>query len=265
MAHEYSFLVIKYPKAGTAAEALTVLKEMADDDLVKLRDAVAITKTANGKVKIHQTKDDTIGKGFVKGGVIGALFALLFGPVGWIAMGAAAGGLFASFDRGIKNKLLKELGQDMTSSESAVAILIEHANWSLAVERMRSYGFGGTVVVSEIVAEDTAEVERLLADPKTEPVPEEIEIPAPAVVAAGGGGCHPGGGRAGHLPRDRPDEHRRDRGHRFGRSGQARGGRHHHDRGPAVDAAPSRPVATSSRRRRESAPSRSSSGSTTST
>ncbi len=238
MAHEYSFLVIKYPKAGTAAEALNVLKEMSDDDLVKLRDAVAITKTEKGKVKIHQTKDDTIGKGFVKGGVIGALFALLFGPVGWIAMGAAAGGLFASFDRGIKNKLLKELGQDMTPSESAVAILVEHANWQLAVERMRSYGFGGTVVISEIVAEDTAEVERLLADPKTEPVPEEIEIPAPAAVsgcASRGSGGRPCSGRAGHLPRDRADEHRRDRGHRLCRRGEARRGRHQDDGRPVVE------------------------------
>src|SRR5690242_21078101 len=54
--------------------------------------------------KLHQTKDDSTGKGFVKGGMIGILFAALFGPVGWIAMGAAAGGLFASFDRGIKQK-----------------------------------------------------------------------------------------------------------------------------------------------------------------
>ena len=47
-------------------------------------------------------------------------------------MGAAAGGLFAAFDRGIKNKLLKELGQNMTSSQSAVAILVERADWPTA-------------------------------------------------------------------------------------------------------------------------------------
>jgi uncharacterized membrane protein len=79
---KYSFLVIKYPWPDTADDALRALKELSDDKVVKLRDAVAIRKTEKGKIKLHQTKDDTIGKGFVKGGVIGVLFAMLFGPVG---------------------------------------------------------------------------------------------------------------------------------------------------------------------------------------
>ena len=185
MADKYSFLVIKYPKAETAESALAVLKVLSDDKTVKLRDAVAITKNEKGKIKLHQTKDDSIGKGFVKGGLLGVVFAALFGPVGWIAMGAAAGGLFASFDRGIKNKLLKELGENMTSSESAVAILVEQADWESAVGRMRQHDFGGKLVVSEIVPEDIAEVEKLLEDPKTvASVPEEMDVPAPAAEEA---------------------------------------------------------------------------------
>ena len=180
---KYSFLVIKYPWPDTADDALRALKELSDDKVVKLRDAVAIRKTEKGKIKLHQTKDDSIGKGFVKGGVIGVLFAMLFGPVGWIAMGAAAGGLFAAFDRGIKQKLLKELGENMTSSESAVAILVESADWPVAVERMKAHGFQGTLVVSEIVEEDEAEVDKLLADPvKVETAPDVLEIVAVAAV-----------------------------------------------------------------------------------
>ena len=180
---KYSFLVIKYPWPDTADDALRALKELSDDKVVKLRDAVAIRKTEKGKIKLHQTKDDSIGKGFVKGGVIGVLFAMLFGPVGWIAMGAAAGGLFAAFDRGIKQKLLKELGENMTASESAVAILVESADWPVAVERMKAHGFQGTLVVSEIVEQDEAEVDKLLADPeKVATAPDVLEIVAVAAV-----------------------------------------------------------------------------------
>jgi uncharacterized membrane protein/predicted flap endonuclease-1-like 5' DNA nuclease len=179
MAQKYSFLVIKYPQAETAQDALATVREIAREGVVKLRDAVAITKSEKGKIKVHQTKDDSIGKGFVKGGVIGILFAALFGPVGWIAMGAAAGGLFAGFDRGIKNRLLKELGQDMTPEESALALLVEEADWPEAVARMKSHGFGGTVVVQEIVGDDIEEVAKLLEDPKTvEAAPEELDVSA---------------------------------------------------------------------------------------
>ena len=117
--------------------------------------------------------------------MIGILFAALFGPVGWIAMGAAAGGLFASFDRGIKNRLLKELGQDMTPDESALALLVEEADWAEAVARMKSHGFGGTVVIQELVGDDIEQVEKLLEDPKTvEAAPEELDVSAEPLPVA---------------------------------------------------------------------------------
>jgi uncharacterized membrane protein len=185
MAAKYSLLVIKYPYVENANAAFEQLHELQDEGVVKLRDAVVVTKNEKGKVKLQQTKDDSIGKGFVKGGAIGVLFAILFGPAGWIAMGAAAGGLFAGFDRGIKNKLLKGVGQDMNPPEAAVAILVEDADWQTAFARMRSHGYGGQLVVSEIVAEDMDEVDRLLNDPGTAAsVPQELEIVGPAVVAA---------------------------------------------------------------------------------
>jgi uncharacterized membrane protein len=185
MADKYSFLVIKYHEPQTGEEALAAVGDLAKDHVVKLRDAVAITKTPKGKIKLHQTKDDTIKKGFVKGGAVGILFAAILGPAGWIAMGAAAGGLFASFDRGVKNKLLKELGQGMTSDESALAVLVEHADWDAAFERMRAHGFGGELVLSEITPADMAAVEAILADRNTaEAVPEEMDLPPAEEVPA---------------------------------------------------------------------------------
>ena len=114
MSDKYSFIVVKYPQKNTADAALKAVLGLAKEKVVKLRDAVAITKTDKGKIKLHQTKDDPTSKGLLKGGGIGVIFALLFGPAGWIVAGAAAGGALATFDRGIKNKLLKELGENMT-------------------------------------------------------------------------------------------------------------------------------------------------------
>jgi len=184
-AEKYSFIVVKYPKKETADEALKAVLGLAKEKVVKLRDAVAITKTDKGKIKLHQTKDDPTSKGLLKGGGIGVIFALLFGPPGWIVAGAALGGAFATFDRGIKNKLLKELGENMTPEESALAVLVEEADWETVRKRMAEYNFHGEIIVRELIAEHLAAVEKLVdAPPTTEAVPEEMKVEAPPAEAA---------------------------------------------------------------------------------
>jgi uncharacterized membrane protein len=183
-AEKYSFIVVKYPQQATADAALKEVLSMAKEKVVKLRDAVVITKTEKGKIKLHQTKDDSTSKGLVKGGAIGVIFAVLLGPAGWIVAGAAAGGALATFDRGIKNKLLKELGENMTPEESAMAVLVEEADWEKALGRMADLHLQGQVIVQEMVAEHLAAIEKLVdVPPTTEAMPEELVVAAPAAEA----------------------------------------------------------------------------------
>jgi uncharacterized membrane protein len=186
MADKYSFIVVKYPQKDTADAALRAVQGLAKEKVVKLRDAVVITKTDKGKIKLHQTKDDPTSKGLLKGGSIGVIFALLFGPAGWIVAGAAAGGALATFDRGIKNKLLQELGEHMTPAESAMAVLVEEADWETALGRMADLHLQGQVIVQELMAEHLAAIEQLVdVPPTTEPVPEEMKVDGPIPMAPG--------------------------------------------------------------------------------
>ena len=146
---------------------------LAKEKVVKLRDAAVITKTDKGKIKLHQTKDDPTSKGLLKGGGIGVIFALLFGPAGWIVAGAAAGGALATFDRGIKNKLLKELGENMTPEESAMAVLVEDADWETALGRMADLDLHGTVIVQELMAEHLAAIEQWMCRRRPKPCPKK--------------------------------------------------------------------------------------------
>ncbi len=177
MANEkYSFIVVKYAGQDTAGQALATVRELAKEKVVKLKDAVAITKTEKGKIKLHQTKDDSAGKGFMKGGVIGLIFAVLFGGAAWLVAGAALGAAFGMFDRGIKDKLLKELGENMTSDESALAVLIEEADWGALLSRMDSK-YTGEAVVEQMVEDHLAAVEALTETPETmQAVPDELEL-----------------------------------------------------------------------------------------
>jgi uncharacterized membrane protein len=175
---KYSFIVVKYPQADTADAALAVVRKLEKEKVIKLKDAVAITKTEKGKIKLHQTKDDTAGKGFLKGGLIGLIFAVLFGPAGWVVAGAALGTAFAMFDRGIKNKLLKELGENMTSDESALAVLVVEADWDTVKSRMDANNFSGEVVIQQMVDEHLDGAEELIENADVaETVPEELELP----------------------------------------------------------------------------------------
>ena len=177
MAEKYSFIVVRYPKRETAEAALKEVQGLAKEKVVKLKDAVALTKDEKGKIHLHQTMDDSAGKGLMKGGVIGILFALLFGGPAWIVAGAAAGAGFAAFDRGIKNKLLKELGEKMTPDQSALAVLVKEADWAVVKERMSAKNFQGEIVVKELVEGHLAEVEKLAENPKAvEQVPAEVEL-----------------------------------------------------------------------------------------
>lgn len=175
---QYSFIVVKYPNKATGELALEAVVALSKEDLLKLKDAVAITKTESGKIKLHQTKDDGAKKGLLKGGAIGILFALLLGPAGWVVAGAALGTAFSMFDRGIKDKLLKELGEKMTSDQSAMAVLIEEANWYQVLERMRAHNFQGEIVIKELVASQAEAFEQYLSapPPAAGPVPDEVSV-----------------------------------------------------------------------------------------
>jgi len=172
---KYSFIVVKYQGADTAAAALAELKTLSKAKTVKLKDAVAITKTEKGKVKLQQTKDDSAGKGFLKGGALGIVFGLLFGA-GWVVAGVVSGTAVGMFDKGIKDKLLKGLGDDMTPEESALAVLIEKADWGTLLADMDSK-FSGETIVEEILPEHMTEIDALTENKEVvEAVPEELDL-----------------------------------------------------------------------------------------
>jgi len=173
---KYSFIVMKYAGTDTATVALAELKSLSKAKTVKLKDAVAITKTEKGKVKLHQTKDDSAVKGALKGGALGIVFGLLFAGPAMVLVGAVSGTAVGMFDKGIKDKLLKELGEGMTTDESALAVLIEKADWGSLMADMDSK-FSGETIVEEILPEHMAEIDALTKNVEVvEAVPEELDL-----------------------------------------------------------------------------------------
>ncbi len=80
----------------------------------------------------------------------------------------------------------------MTPQESALAVLVEQADWDTVFTRMRANNFQGVIVVRELVGDDVAAAfEKYVDAPPAavEPVPEEVALPvvvaedAPAEVS----------------------------------------------------------------------------------
>jgi predicted flap endonuclease-1-like 5' DNA nuclease/uncharacterized membrane protein len=183
MAEKYIFISIKYPKADTGIAALSAIMELMQKGIVSLKDAVAVTKTEMGDLVLHLAPDESGGKGFLNGRLIGIIFADLFGVVGWDMNDALAGTAFSILGQGIQDNLLLEFGEKMTPEESAVVLLLEHVKWRDAVDSMREHNFQGVIVISRNVIGDLRDVETQLEDEEMVafvPVKEEeMFVPVP--------------------------------------------------------------------------------------
>ena len=72
----------------------------------------------------------------------------------------------------------------MTPEQSALAVLVESADWETALGRMADLDLHGEVLVQELVDEHLAAIEKLVdVPPAGESVPEEVKVEAPAAEA----------------------------------------------------------------------------------
>jgi uncharacterized membrane protein len=187
MPEKYIFVVIKYPQAATAVQALDKFMGLMREQVISLKDAVAVTKAGTGEITLCRAENAPAGQGFLDGRLIGIIFAELFGTAGWDLNSPLAGMAFSLLGQGIQDLLLEEFGEKMTPDESAVTALLEHANWRKALDYMRPFNFQGAMVISQNVTGDLAQAEQLLDDQKIVFVEtDEVETPADegqAVVA----------------------------------------------------------------------------------
>ncbi len=123
--------------------AMGGLKESGDLDL---QDAVVVTKSDDGTVKVVETIDPTPGRAALNGAMWTSLLGLVLGgPVGWIAglgIGAASGAVTARIvDLGIPDEWVAWFREAVEPGTSTVVILAQHVYVrALATEARRFAG-----------------------------------------------------------------------------------------------------------------------------
>lgn len=140
-----------------AQEYLLAMSRLRSDGSLKLKDAVVVTKSDNGDVKVTETIDPTPGRSAVSGAMWTGLLGLVIGgPVGWLAgigIGAGAGAVTAKVvDLGIPDDWVDWFKQAVRPGTSAVVILAEQVDMR-ALER-EAERFPGAEIVESTLPDD---------------------------------------------------------------------------------------------------------------
>ena len=156
-----TLVVIGYNEIHKAEEVRLTLVKLQRDYLIDLEDAVAVTKDAKGKIKLHQTVNLTAA-GATSGGFWGMLIGLMFlNPLLGLAVGASAGAVSGALvDLGINDQFMKDLAATLTPNSSALFVLVRKSTPDKVLEEVK--GTGGTILKTSLSHEDETRLQAAL-------------------------------------------------------------------------------------------------------
>jgi len=164
-AHEMSetksvqLLAAVYPDEEHAKTTIDMLHDMHRAANIDLVDSAMITKDAEGKIKVHETKELTTAKGARRGAIIAGVVGLIYPPslIGSALVGGVIGAVAGRIrDTGIKNPQLKEIADKLEPGKAAVIALVAEES-TLAAQNALA-GYEGTLVIQAL---DEATVKEL--------------------------------------------------------------------------------------------------------
>ena len=136
-------VMIAVPSREAGLAAMDRITWAVEEGRISVDDTAMAYRDEKGKVRIQQTGDATAGKGALKGGALGLLVGVFAAPlVGAAAVGAGIGALVGKArDKGVSDKLMKQAGEMIGSSEAVVFVLADDSS---------------TVAISAVLEEEIA-------------------------------------------------------------------------------------------------------------
>lgn len=124
-----TFTVWRFDDADGADRAVSTLKSLQSEELIKIHDAAIVTWPEGKKKPKTRQLHNLAGAGALGGAFWGLLFGLLFFvPLLGMAVGAAIGGLTGSLaDVGIDDRFIARLKEKVTPGTSALFVLTSEA------------------------------------------------------------------------------------------------------------------------------------------
>lgn len=180
------FLVgVSLPDALRAQEFLLAATGLAAKDALKLRDAVIVTKSAEGHTAVRETIDPQPGRSALSSGVWTSLLGLMFGgPVGWLvggAVGAGVGAVTAKVvDLGVPDEWVKWFREAVLPNTTTVVLLLEDLDVGALANELARFPFA-RLVHTTLPQASLRRLEEAIGqepEPPTEPATESAVEPA---------------------------------------------------------------------------------------
>jgi uncharacterized membrane protein len=133
-------LVIKYHTPDEAAKVRATIRDLSNQDLIKLDDAAMISRSEDGKLDIHNEIDRGVKWGALIGGGLGLLLSGILFPVAGVVVGALAGaGIGAAADLGLSKDYVKDVGEKLEPGESALFMIVREGNIDASLAALRQH------------------------------------------------------------------------------------------------------------------------------
>ena len=154
-----------------AQEFLTAMSRLASRGAMRLRDAVVVSKDADGDVKVRETIDPQPGRTAASGAIWSGLLGLIIGgPVGWIAglgIGAGAGAITARVvDLGIPDEWVDWFREAVRRGTTTVLILAEDLDVRALEDEVKRFA-GAELVHATLPAATIDQLRTALGDAQT--------------------------------------------------------------------------------------------------
>ncbi|MFI0399410.1 MAG: DUF1269 domain-containing protein [Thiolinea sp.] len=176
-----TLVAIAFNEEKTAFDMREKLVSMQKEYLIEMEDAVVVTKSADGKLKLHQAVNLTTA-GAVGGTFWGMLIGMIFlSPLLGAAVGAGTGALTGALsDIGIDDTFMKELGTSMQSGHAMLFVLVRRATTDKVLEGLK--GFQGTIIQTSLAKDQEEQLRQVLSAPDIQ-AHIEAQQAAPTVAA----------------------------------------------------------------------------------
>ena len=157
-------LVIAFDDESSAFDLRTELVKLQNEYLLKLEDAVVVTRPAADDIQLHQSLNLTAA-GAVGGTFWGTLVGLLFlNPLVGAAVGAGSGALAGYLtDYGINDNFMREIGQKVTPGGSALFLLVREMTADKVLDRIAGFHKKGRVIQSSLSKQDEERLREALS------------------------------------------------------------------------------------------------------